>query len=83
MRDCIDETVVLFIAANFSNQKNRIQRQPGNDQNEKDDAENQQRDLSPVKHNPADVQGYCQNDQADSEDGKKDNGFFSMTHQSH
>ena len=56
MRDRVNEAVVLLIATNFADQKNRIQHQPGNDGEKKDRTQNEFDFLAPVEDDPADVQ---------------------------
>lgn len=79
MRDGVDKAVMLLVPANFPDQKNGVQGQAGDNHQKKDDAENQQGYLPPMKNYPADVQGHGQHDQANAQHGKKNDGFFSVT----
>jgi hypothetical protein len=63
MRNCVDETVVLFVSADFSYEKDRVQHDTNDDRHEKDDAEDQQRNLAPIENNPSDVERNRECDQ--------------------
>ena len=49
MSDRIDKAVVLLVAANFPDQKNRIQDEAGDDGPKKNDAKKNSDTLAPVK----------------------------------
>ena len=64
MSNCIDERVVLFVAAYFANEESGIEDQ-SKDQEEKEyDPENKQRHFPQVENDPTDVQRNCQRDKA-------------------
>src|SRR4029077_6833281 len=63
MRNCVDKTVVLFISVYFPYEKNRVQHDTNDDRHEKDDAEDQLRNLAPIENNPSDVERDCECDQ--------------------
>src|SRR5262245_52769873 len=58
---------MLFVAANFPHQEDRVQNQARDDQHEEDDAEDQHRHLPPVENHPADALRRRQRDQAGPE----------------
>jgi hypothetical protein len=60
---------VLFVAANFTHEKNRVQDEAGDDDEEKDNAENREDSAAPVQDDPADVECNGKNDESDAEDG--------------
>src|SRR5882762_3327542 len=51
--DRVDETVVLLVAANFTDKKNRIEDETGDDGAKKNDAEKNLDALAPVENDPA------------------------------
>ena len=53
MGDGVDEAVMLLVAANFADQKNRIEDKAGNDGAEENDAEKNFDALAPVEDDPA------------------------------
>src|SRR3981081_584133 len=52
MGDRIDETVMLLVAANFADKKNRIEDEAGDDGAKKNDAEKNFNALAPVEDDP-------------------------------
>ena len=82
MRHGVDKSVVLFVAANLAHQKNGVQNQSGNNDGEKNDAQNEQSDLLQIEQNPADVERDRERDQANAEDDKE-NRKFSPVHHNH
>lgn len=79
MRNGIEKCIMLFIAADLTDQKDHIQNKAGDDRNKKDDAEDHQSDFAQIEQDPAHVQRYGQSYQADPED-KKEYGCFSPAH---
>ena len=75
MRDGVDKSVVLLVAPHFANQERRVKNQACDYQNEKDQPQDHQRDLPPIKEYPADVQRQGQRDQAGTKGDKEDNSF--------
>ena len=67
MRYGVDEGVMLFIPADLADQENRIQHDPGHDQEEEDDPEHQQESGAPAEHDPADIQREGCGDDAGAE----------------
>jgi hypothetical protein len=53
---------------------------PGDDQQEEDHADDGQQPLSPVEHDPADIQRRGDRDEADAEDGEEDHRPPAATH---
>src|ERR1700693_2664366 len=53
MGDRIDETVMLLVAANFADEKNRIEDEAGDDGAKKNDAKKNFDTLAPVEDDPA------------------------------
>src|SRR5258708_33878524 len=53
MGDRVDETVMLLVAANFTDPKNRIEGKAGDDGAKKNDAEKNIDTLTPLKNDPA------------------------------
>src|SRR4051812_5907577 len=63
VRDGVDKSIVLFVTTYLTHQKSRIQHQAADDRDEKDDAEDEQRDFAPVEQNPTDVERHGQQHQ--------------------
>src|SRR5690348_6690931 len=53
MGDRVDEAVMLLVAANFADEKNRIEDEAGDDGAKKNDAEKNFDALAPVEDDPA------------------------------
>jgi hypothetical protein len=45
----VEETILLFIAADFAYEKNGVDRYTGNDESEEDDTEDQRDDSAPIE----------------------------------
>ena len=71
MRDGIDEAVVLFIPANFTDKENCVQDKTGDDRDKKRYSEQHQGDLPPVEQDPSDVQRHGQHNQQGPERDEK------------
>jgi hypothetical protein len=71
MRNRVDKTVVLFISAYFSYEKDRVQHDTNDDGHEKNDAEDQLRNLAPIENNPSDVERDRECDQTCTERNKE------------
>src|SRR6266498_4919824 len=56
MGNRVNKSIVLLIAAYLANQERGVENKPGNYQQEKDNAKNQQSDFAGVKQNPANVE---------------------------
>ena len=65
--DGIDEGVVLFVAADFAHQKDRIQHDAAADHQHQQDAQDQQDAVPPVQQDIADVENQQDGDQPDAE----------------
>jgi hypothetical protein len=73
----IQETVLPFVASDFTDQKNSVYDQSGDDHAKKNDAQNQRHHLTPVKYNPTDIEDHGQGDQASAQGDKKRDGLGS------
>ena len=73
MGDRVDEAVVLLVAANFPDQKNRIEDQPHNDDEKKYGAEKKLQTFAPVQDDPTDVQYDRRCNQANAQRAEKIN----------
>jgi hypothetical protein len=73
MGDRVDEAVVLLVAANFADQKNRIKDEARNDCAKKNDAQKDLDALAPVEDDPAAADRTGQRRQAHSEREEKIN----------
>ena len=71
--DCVDEAVVLLVAADFAHEEACIQDQPKNDGGEEKYAEEKQDVFAPVENDPADIQRQSERDQANAQDDEKRN----------
>src|SRR5258706_15629213 len=76
MGDRVDETVMLLVAANFTDQKNRIKDEAGDDGAKKNDAEKNFDALPPVEDDPAAADSDRQRRKADAEREKEINRFL-------
>ena len=56
VRDGVDERVVLLVASYLADQERRVEHESEDQHVEKDDAENEQRDFTPVKYDSPNVQ---------------------------
>ena len=74
VRHCVDKAVVLFAAANFAQKEGCIHDHARDDQSKKDDAEEQQHSLAPVKDDPSNIQRDRECDQADAQAEKEYDG---------
>ena len=70
--DSVEKGVVLFVAADLTHQKDRVENQARDDQGKKDDAEHQQHDLADVEQYPPDIEGDRQDRKDDPEYQKED-----------
>src|SRR5450755_21805 len=52
MSDRIQEAVLLFIAADFAHQKNRVEDDSGDDEAEENYAQDKRHDLAPIENDP-------------------------------
>lgn len=68
----IDKAVMLLAAAQLTHQKARVHDHPRDDQRKKDDAEEQQHSLAPVKNDPSDIKRNRQRHQANAQANKED-----------
>ncbi len=82
MRDRVEETVLLLVLVNLSNQKNRVDHYSRDDQCEEYDPENQGNDFPPLEKNPSDIQRDRQSDQAGAKDYENRN-FLSTSRNAH
>ena len=60
----VQEAVLLLTAADFTDKKNCVEHQAGNDQAEENDAQDQWHNIAPVMHQPDDVEINGQSHQA-------------------
>lgn len=74
MSDGIQERIMLLVAADLADKKDRIQDEPCDDQRKKYNAKSEQSDLSQIKNDPPNIQRDRQHRQADSEYQKEDGG---------
>ena len=74
VRHCVDKAVVLLAAANFVHQKAGVYDHARDDQSKKDDAEEQQHSLAPVKNDPSNIQRNRQRHQDNAQDKKDEDG---------
>ena len=74
--DRIEKAIMLFVAADFADQKKGIQDHAGDDRGEKGDPEKQQDTFAPVENYPTDVQGDRECDQARAQDDEECHGFL-------
>ena len=65
--DGIDERIVLFVATYLADQKSRVQYDAEDQYDKENNAENQQRDFTPVENNPTDIQRHGECDEARTE----------------
>src|SRR5688572_1703895 len=79
MRNGVDESIVLLIAAYFPNQKRRVEDESGNNQQEKNDSQYQQRDLARVEQDPADIQRNGQRHQGSTQRNEESYRFAPTT----
>src|SRR5215510_740968 len=73
--DRVDKTVVLFIAADFAHQVDRVEHQTGDDEDEKDNPQHQPGDMAPMHDNPADIERNRQGDHAHTHNGEEIDRF--------
>ena len=71
MSDGVDEAVMLFVAANFTDQKTGIHDHPGDQQGEENYAEKKQNPFAPVEDDPADIQSDRQQYQANAQNDEE------------
>ena len=71
MGDRVDEAVVLLVAANFADQKNRIEDQPRDNDQKKYGAEKKLQTFAPVQDDPTDVQHDRRRNQANAQRDEK------------
>lgn len=70
----IDKAIVLFVAANFANQKSGVEYEAGSDRAKKDDPEKNLNIMLPIQNDPAEADGNCNRGQHHPE-RKKENEF--------
>ena len=73
MGDGVDEAVVLLVAADFADQKNRIEDEAGDDGAKKNDAQKDLDALAPVEDDPAAADRTGQRRQANAQREEKIN----------
>ena len=71
MRDGIEKGIVLLVTADLTLKKDGVEYETGDDQGEKDNAEDQQSDLAQIQQDPPDVQCGSKDRKADPENDKK------------
>src|ERR1700681_2760743 len=76
MSDGVDEAVVLFVAANFADEKNRIEDEAGDYGAKKNDAEKNFDALTPVEDDPAAADRERDGREANAEREEKINRFL-------
>src|SRR5258708_39102168 len=76
MGDRVDETVMLLVAANFTDQKNRIEDKAGDDGAKKNDAKKNFDALAPVEDDPTAADSERHRRQANAEREKEINRFL-------
>src|ERR1700693_2866596 len=76
MGDRIDETVMLLVAANFADEKNRIEDEAGDDGAKKNDAEKNFDTFAPVEDDPAAADRKRHRRQANAQREEKINRFL-------
>ena len=81
MRNCIDETIVLLVPANLTNEKAGIENDAGDYGTEEEHAEYDLHILLPIEDDPAETNGRRSGDEQNAE-GKKE-GDFSPPADSH
>ena len=73
--DRVDETAVLFVAADLAHQENGVEDHAGDDGEEKYHAEEEQHDFATVEDDPADVQGDGEGHEGAAQHDEKGNRF--------
>ena len=76
MGNSVDEAIMLLIAANFADQKNRIENEPGNDDEKEYAAEEKFEAFAPVEDDPADVQRERRRNQANAQRDEEVDGLL-------
>jgi len=69
---------VLLVAANFADQKNRIEDESGNDSSKENDAKENSDALTPIEDDPSAAHRECHRRQADAQREKRINGFLAV-----
>lgn len=67
MRDSVDKGVMLLVAPDLPDKKNRIQHDAADDHGKQQEPEKEQDACMPVENNPADIQQNADNDEARAE----------------
>src|SRR6266446_6537532 len=75
--DRIDEAVMLLVAPDLPHQEDGVHDHAGDDEREKDQAEEQQNTFAPVENDPSDIEGNRQRHQANAQAEKEDDGSAS------
>jgi hypothetical protein len=75
--DGIEKTVLLFIAPDFADKENGVDHQTGDQQSEKNDAENEGNNLTPVENDPTDVEHDRQGNETYPERNEEGDSFGS------
>jgi hypothetical protein len=80
VRNGINECIVLFVPADFTNEECRINHESEDNYNKEDDSENEKRHFAPVEYDPTDIQGYRQSDKACSQRDEKRDRFSTASY---
>ena len=80
MSNGIDKSVVLFVAADFAHEKDCIEYDADDDKGKENDSQDKQRDLAPVKQDPADIESDGQRDEAGPEGDEEDYRLATATY---
>ena len=67
MGDGAEKSVVAFVAADFTNEKDGVEGDADDEEREERDAQSHGNDATPVEQNPADVEGYGHANEAHAE----------------
>ena len=74
MRDGVDETVMLFIAADFPDQESCVQDESGDDSTEENDSQEDTYSLAPIEDDPAKTDCYGDRRQTHAQRKKENDG---------
>ena len=80
--DRVEEAILLFISVDLANEENGVEDEARNDQSEKNDAEYQWNDLSPVEDDPRNVKRHRQSNQAGAQ-GHEERDLLGTTGNAH
>src|ERR1700735_1473929 len=73
--DGVDETVVLFVAANLAHQENGVQDHSGDDGEEENHSEKKKNTFTAVEDNPADIESDRQGHYGAAQNNEERDGF--------